>query len=573
MFDSPIDEIKNRLSVVEVIREYLKLEKTGVNYRALCPFHPEKTPSFFVSPTRQRWHCFGACSEGGDIFKFIMKIEGVEFSDALQILAAKVGIELKKQDPKIKTERQKTLEVCEWATRFFEKKINNSILQYLSSRGIGGEEVRGWRIGYAPDSWNELFSFLSAKGYSGQEIEKSGLVGQKEGSLRYYDRFRGRIIFPIFDLNSQPIGFGGRIFGDKEREKKEVKYLNTPNTILYDKSRVLYGLDRAKMEIRRKDCCILMEGYTDVIMSHKVGINHSVAASGTALGREQLFIIKRYTNNLILAFDRDMAGEIATRRGIDLALSMDFNIKIAIMPLGMDPAEMIFKEPENWQKTINKAISIMDFYFQQVLAKWEVSQPENKKKIGEALLPEIMKILNNIERHHWIQKLALILGVNEGVLIEEIKKIKNFSSEKIRTEEKKEKRDRKEALEERLLMFATKDYSILKNLSQDDKSNFSETHQKIITFLNGEKKEISLVIKEKIEYLTMKMDLEEEIETDKEAFQCLSEMRLLILKERMKTIKEKIKEAETQNDNETVARLINDFNLLSSLLERVKRES
>ena len=572
MLDSPIDEIKNRLNITDVVREYVKLEKAGANYRALCPFHSEKTPSFFVNPGRQRWHCFGSCSEGGDIFSFIMKIEGVEFGDALRILAAKAGIEIKRQDPKVMSERQRTYEICEWATRFFQRQIEGevgkSVLGYLSNRGIRTEEVKEWRIGYATESWDDLLLFLGEKGYSGEEILRAGLASKKEGSSKYYNRFRGRIIFPIFDLSSQPIGFGGRVFEVGGEERKEAKYLNTPNTILYDKSRVLYGLHRAKLDMRKVDFCILTEGYTDAIMSHRAGFSNTVSVSGTALTRDQLGIIKRYTDNLVLAFDMDSAGGSATQKGIEIAQLMDFNIKVVLMPKGFDPADIILKDSNEWKKVVEGAISIMDFHFQRAFADKELSMPENKKRIAAELLPKIAKMSNDIERSTWVQRLARDLGVREEAVMDEMKKIRmGTPSEATPIEEKKVRGSRKDMLEERVLMLTTINSSLLNNFSNEDERLFSEEGVMVIKSLRLEGKNVSLEVKERIEYLVMKMEVEGEgIDIGKEYEQCIKELRSIILKSRLKEISDKIREAEAKKDIKIIEELIREFNSVSRAL-------
>ncbi|MCX6722285.1 MAG: CHC2 zinc finger domain-containing protein [Candidatus Staskawiczbacteria bacterium] len=262
--DSQIEEIKNKLNVLDVVGSYVKLTKTGVNYRGLCPFHNEKGPSFFVSPGRQMWKCFG-CAKGGDIFEFVKEIEGVEFGDALRILANKAGVELKRENPQITSERKRLYEICDLACSFFEKQLGNSTYgkeakEYLLKRGITEESIKKWRLGYSPDTWQGLSDFLVGRGYNREEIVKAGLAVQSEKGNNPYDRFRGRIIFPIFDLNSQVIGFTARVFpreaGSRPEAGKDAviaKYINTPQTILYDKSNVLYGLNFAKVAVRKNN--------------------------------------------------------------------------------------------------------------------------------------------------------------------------------------------------------------------------------------------------------------------------------------------------------------------------------
>mgnify|MGYP000448038135 FL=1 len=410
MSNLPIQEIKDRLDIVEVVGSYIKLQKTGQNYRALCPFHSEKKPSFFVSPARQIFKCFG-CGASGDIFKFIMLIEGVEFGDALRILARRAGVELKPYRPELKTKRSRMYEICELSCRFFEKQLEESSVgkrakEYLLKRGVTEESIKKWRLGYAPNTWQGLSDFLVGKGYKRGEVVEAGLAIESEKSQMPYDRFRGRIIFPIFDLNSQVVGFAGRVFEKVQNEEEIAKYINIPNTLLYDKSRVLYGLNFAKMKIREKDACILTEGYMDVILAHQAGFENTVATSGTALTPYQLKILKRYTNNLLTAFDMDVAGDMATKRGIDLAQKEDFNVKVITMPKESDPADIIAQNPKTWASLINKAKEIMNFYFESALSAFDKESPEGKKEIAKLLLPKIKVISNKILQSHWIQKLA-----------------------------------------------------------------------------------------------------------------------------------------------------------------------
>ena len=579
MLNSPIDEIKSRLDIIEVIGSYIKLKKAGANYRALCPFHSEKNPSLFVSPARQIWHCFG-CNSGGDIFKFIMQIEGVEFGDALRILAQRAGVELKPKSPewqKLKTERQRAYEICELATKFFEKQLEGSssgkeAKKYLLGREIKEESIKKWRIGYSPDTWSGLSDFLVSKDYRNEEIEKAGLsLKNEQGS--YYDRFRGRIIFPIFDLNSQVVGFGGRVF---QKDEEVAKYINTPNTLLYDKSRILYGLDRAKVEIRKKDFCLLVEGYTDVILAHQAGIANTVSTSGTALTPYQLAILKRYSDNLYLAFDMDIAGDSATKRGIDLAQLRGFNLKIIPLPEEKDPADIISKDPKEFEKLINNSLSILDFYFQNAFSKLDKKTPEGKKGISKILLPVIKRIPNKIEQSFWINELAKKLEVKEENVEEELKKIKlepptTFEEDAFGQITPAESgggpKSRKELLEERLINLVLKKPENL-NLIEDTPegypiSCFSPKGKEILLNLkkNLNSESLSDETKDFFNYLAIKSEVEEidEKEILPEIKFCLKEIQSLEIKNKLNEISKEIKKAEEEKNFEKIKKLTQEF--------------
>jgi len=432
--ENQVDEIKNRLDLVDLVRSYMKLDKSGINFRGLCPFHREKTPSFFVSPTRQLWRCFG-CSQGGDMFTFIQQIEGVDFKEALKTLADKAGVHLRSYDPRERSEKARLYEICEKSCQFFEKQLMSSALgggakEYLTARGIREESMKKFRIGFAPQTRNSLSEFLRAQGYSATEIFKAGVTiqpvsEQSSAAPGQYDRFRGRIIFPICDLNSQVIGFGGRVFFSKNQvpDSKLAKYINTPQTLLYDKSKTLYGLDKARLKIRETENCVLVEGYTDVIMAHQAGTENVVAVSGTSLTEQQLDIIRRYTENLFMLFDMDIAGDTATKRGIALAQRKGFQIKVITLPEGKDPAEIIQKSERKWKKAIEKPLSIGDFYFQNAFSRFDKKTPEGIRNIQNIVLPMIKQIPSQIEQSFWVQKLASELLCGEQAVWDELKKI------------------------------------------------------------------------------------------------------------------------------------------------------
>ena len=571
--NSPIDEIKSRLDIVEVIGSYIKLEKAGINYRAPCPFHAEKKPSFFVSPTRQIWHCFGGCGTGGDIFKFIMEIEGVEFADALRILAKKAGIELKKPSFQYKqwqTEKEKLFQVCESATRFFEKQLAQSktgkqAKEYLISRGIKPEAIKKWRLGYAPDTWQGLSDFLTSKSYQLEEIKKAGLgLSSEKGS--FYDRFRGRIIFPIFDFNSQVIGFGGRIF--KNKDNKEIaKYVNTPQTLLYDKSSILYGLDKAKVEIRKKDYCLLVEGYVDLIMAAQAGFNNVVAVSGTALTSFQLKMLKRYSNNLLIAFDMDQAGNLATKRGIDLAQHYDFNIKVVSLPENMDPADLILKDVNQWQQRIDQAESIMDFYFNTAFKQFDKETAEGKKLIVNSVLPMIKKVSNRIVQSHWLSELARRIKIKEEIIEQEMKKIKPedqvsfFQQDEQKIIESVVK-TRRELIEERLAVLFLKFPEKKDILKKQDLNIFSEPIKEILINLDKKSKKNN---SDFFNQLALKAEIEEIEEKDvlPEIEYCLEEINFIEINNQLTEISWEIKKAEQEKKWQKVDQLSKKFNELS----------
>lgn len=427
---SDIQTIKDRIDVVQLISEYIPLKKAGVNWKACCPFHGEKTPSFMVNQERQFWHCFG-CQKGGDIFTFIQEMEGLEFPEALKILANRAGVELSSFKTDIdKGAKNRLYEANSKAAYFFNQFLNKMPVaqparEYLTNRKVDSEMIENWQIGFAPDQWDLLTNYLLKNGFSIDDILGAGLCVKNESRHSYYDVFRGRIMFPIKDIYSNIIGFTGRIL--VESEKSGGKYVNTSQTAIFDKSRAVYGLDKAKMEIKTQDKVILVEGQMDVIANHKAGFKNAVAASGTALTESHLKLLKRYTNNILFAFDADEAGLKAAKRGIDLALIMGMNVRIISLPegAGKDADECLKKNPEIWKKAVDEAQNVMDWYFKIVFDRYDGNNPSERQKISDELLTEIDKIQYPVEKDSWLKKLGDLLGVENSVLKDSLKRIKN----------------------------------------------------------------------------------------------------------------------------------------------------
>ncbi len=602
--DSQIEEIKNKLNVVDVVGGYMKLTKTGANLRGVCPFHSEKSPSFFVSPARQMWHCFG-CGAGSSIFDFVMKIEGVEFGDALRILAEKAGVQLRRENVQLKTQRQRLYEVCELATKFFEKQLEASEIgkeaqAYLLRRGINQESIKKWRLGYSPDTWNGLSDFLISQGYLRDEVVKAGLAIEKEqNKADSYDRFRGRIIFPVFDIHGQVVGFGGRVF--KQADQKEIaKYINSPQTLLYDKSGIMYGLNNAKLDARKQNQCVVTEGYTDVIMCHQAGYQNTVSASGTALTHQHLVILKRYCENLVLAFDMDVAGDSATKRGINLAQEQGFNIKI-IESYGdsdkkSDPADIIVKDPKIWEDSLVKAKSIMDYYFDSAFASFDAKTPEGKKEIGRIVLPAIKRLANTIEQSFWVQKLSQKLNVSEEAILQELAKIKGdtnlrMSSESTNVKVGDFKNDRslgvegrKNLLEEKLISLILKNPEHILLLKDEHYGLFSEktkqffeeikkvvASQKVVA--EGEIKndfkiifddeQLNAKLQNFMTALALKGDLEYQEDGQDEILLCLLQLKNIDLKDKLTKKTNEISQAHENQEFDKEKQLLEEFNVLA----------
>lgn len=414
-----VEDIKERLGIVDVVASYIKLDKSGVNYKARCPFHNEKTPSFYVSPERGSFYCFG-CSAKGDIFTFVEKFEGIDFMGALKVLAERAGVQLNTLTEAKDNRKQILYEILEVATRFFEDQLkkDTSAHTYVLGRGLTQKTIDSFRIGYTPLDWRVLRTYLKSKGYRDEDVFAVGLIKKtdKPSGDPYYDVFRGRIMFPISDSSGRVVAFSGRIIVD---DGKSPKYLNSPETVLYTKSKVLYGLDKAKVDIRKRDYAILVEGQMDLVMSHQAGYTNTVAASGTAFtddtGFDSAFgLITRLSDNIVVAFDSDSAGQKAVKRIVP-AISLGMNVKIVDIKGGKDPADIIKANPKDWAKILESKKDFIE-YLIDTLVDSKASPSQIAKQIKDEIFPFVRAIPLDTPRFHAIKKVADKLGVHEDAL-------------------------------------------------------------------------------------------------------------------------------------------------------------
>jgi DNA primase len=415
---SVITEVKQKLDIVELVSEYVTLQKAGRNFKGLCPFHSEKHPSFFVFPEQQSWHCFGACGTGGDIFSFTMKKEGIDFGQALRLLAQRGGITLSPLEAPSKVEdekKERLFQINEVAAEYYHHllsstKAGEAARSYLARRKVMPETIKEFRLGFSPDAWETIKNYLVGKGYAEKELVEAGLIIEKEegGS---YDRFRNRLLFPICDIQGRVTGFGARVLDDSLP-----KYINSSQTPVFDKSSSLYGVDKAKSAIRKKNLVIIVEGYMDVLIAHQHGWQNVVGSMGTSLTEKQVESIKRLTNNITLALDADIAGEEATLRGKAILAYSNAEAKVILLPPGKDPDEVIREDPALWQKLVEQAMPILDFAFQSVISKVDVNKAKDKSLAVQKLLPSIYEIKDPVQQSHYLKKLARELKIEESAI-------------------------------------------------------------------------------------------------------------------------------------------------------------
>ncbi len=420
---NPKDQVKENLSITDVVSTYIRLEKSGAQFRARCPFHNEKTPSFYVSPERKSFHCFG-CNIHGDIFTFVEKIENIPFFEALKILADRAGVTL--TDSQKNKEDTRLITLLKDATEHFERNLNHSpeAKKYLMDRGLTDETIKTFHIGFAKNEWRDLFIFLASKGYQPEEIEASGLAikatddtGKTKG---WYDRFRGRVMFPIRNVSGATVGYSGRIMPSLvDPSVAQGKYVNTPETSLYHKSKILFGYDTAKKKMQETKSVVVVEGQMDLCMSYQAGVHNTVAVSGTAFTDEHIHIIKRFCDNVILSFDQDNAGQNALKKTALLCLLGGLDVYVVGDIGKKDPADLIQDNPEKWSKAIENKKHVIEVMLTNIISL----EPETRKqgqRIVVEVLPFVRAIQSPIDRSHFIKIISEKSGIPQNTLMEEL---------------------------------------------------------------------------------------------------------------------------------------------------------
>ena len=582
--DNEIEDIKRRIDIVEFIGSYVTLKKAGANYKGLCPFHNEKTPSMMVSAEKQIFKCFG-CNEGGDVFSFLMKVEGLGFGDALKTLAEKAGVQLKQSHfDSLKTgekpgQKSRLIDLNEFAAKVYHKVLldhpkADKARAYLEGRGLTKETISEFNLGYAPDSWDFIIRFASKYNYTEKELLLAGLVVRKNqidnnsSARQVYDRFRGRIMFPICNVLGSSVAFTGRDLADREGSPK---YLNSSESPVYSKSNIIYGLDKAKLHIKQQDQVVIVEGNMDVIACHQYGFKNVVATSGTSLTKEMLQTLSRYTFNICFCFDSDNAGKIALKRAVQLAGELDLNPKVVVIPEGFkDPDEALKAGVENWEMAVEKSRPALEYLIDE--ATVDVNDIAKKKAAQKEMLPLIKQLKSPTENGHYLKYLAGRLMTTEQMLKEEMKNLKELptpaakaGSEEIIVEKMTD--------QEKLLAIMAEKIELFKDsLSEviDLLKPVGDYEQLIIKLKSIEKVDLAAV-KEIFEKTTKKNHLKEswlrlsadfdepEEELPGVALDLIKALKKLLHEDRKNTILQQISEAEQKGDKTEKLRLLKEL--------------
>lgn len=584
MADAVIEQIKQRVDIIELLAEYLKLQKAGSNWRALCPFHHENSPSFMVSQDKQIWHCFG-CDKGGDIFTFLQEIEGVDFPEALRLLAQRANVTLTSYNPSAQQKKQRLLDIVSQAQQFYAQALRESkeadvARRYIQQRDLTAETVTTFGIGYSYDDWSRLKDYLTQRGYHEADLIEAGVV------VNHYDRFRGRLMIPLQDTIGTVVGFTARKLNEQEEGGK---YINSPQSSIYDKSQLVFGLWRAKSAIKKLNATLVVEGNLDAITAQQHGFTNAVATSGTAFTASQLLQLKRYSPNLLLAFDLDTAGEQAAERGIDLALQHAMNIKIVRWPKQYkDPDDCIRVDAAAFKEAIRQAIGLVDYWFWHAQQGLQLDRVEHKKVLVQRLLPKLKKLSDTVEVSHYLQKLAELVRVDAGLLQEQLSKLKNSKSnvEKVSDYKGQEPRvrgrDRSTRLVEHILgllltmpeQFAyAHDYLDIAFITDD---TLAELYRRMLDQYNKlgqfteDRADMALVGKLRLQ---IDHDFPDSSPPDRQEalVRAIRELRKRYIEQRLRDLEIELKQAETQHHDQLMNQLTEEVKLLTQQLTELSR--
>lgn len=583
-----VEEIKDRMAIEDLVGQYVQLKKVGRSLKGLCPFHNEKTPSFIVSPEKQIAYCFG-CNKGGDVFSFIQDIEGVDFVDAMKILAERTGVSL--DGYRIETKhtpgkKEELMKLYEKVTIFYEQQLwqtekGKKVIEYLHKRGINDETIKEFRLGFSPDSFETTYSNLLKSGFTKKTLVEAGIAQTKETTVeKIYDRFRGRLMFPICDSLGRVVGFGGRALS----KGQEPKYLNSPETAIYHKSRILYGFSHAKSALKESEEIVIVEGYMDVLAAYQDGVKNIVASSGTALTSKQLRLLKPFVKKLYLAFDMDLAGEEAARRAFELSQEFDFDVYTVVLPEGKDPADFVKASGGKLAEVIKASPAFGEYLYNKIFSAYGTDTIAAKKKIIQELIPFIKQLRSNIEKDEYIRKLSHDLDLKEVQVYDEIKNIKlpNYHPARLHSAidestDKKKKYSVEQLILGFLIEFTRVTKSYIKDLKEEyfsdefnpiykvfvDQYNYDglDSSENILGLLPHNIKERAALLSL---YVTEKYGEMSEESVEKEMVALVKSVKKSYRSSKAREIQKKIDEAEKAGDREKRKKLLEELKEMHS---------
>lgn len=582
MQNNQVEEVKNKTDIVSIISEYIEVKKAGRNYKANCPFHGEKTPSFMISPELQMYKCFG-CGKSGDVFTFIEEHEGMEFGETLKYLAEKAGVKLIFSNNDNHSDRERIIEVNNSAQKFFEYALNNHpeakrVFEYLKKdRGLNEESIKKFNIGYSPNDFKALSNYLiQKKNYNINDLEKTGLLAGSKGRL--FDRFKGRVIFPLFDHRGEVVGFAGRILPWDKQDM--AKYINSPETVVYHKSKVLYGLNITKGEIRNSKFAIIVEGELDMISSYQAGIKNVIAIKGSALTEDQIRLINRFCQKIVLCLDSDTAGDEAAKRGAISAINLGFEVKVAHIKSYKDPDEAARKDPEAYRTAISEAVDIWDFLINQIFNKYDMGTGNGKASISREIIPLLQLIEDKIVQSYYIENVARRLSVPVDAVLGQISKqdVSNSSANIETYKVVDTKRDRRQIIEERLLLnLLTNEPQKIFNI--EISSLFSsniilKVISKLDTFFKTKKtfdmSTFSSFLPSELKSYFSEIILNNEENEDQTRL--IKELKKIILKQTMEDLGLKIRESEAKTESDKVSEYQKEYSEIAKKLSALEED-